>query len=51
MYRERQILTVLGIDGWNEAVAIAEEVNKLCAAKADGPKEGSSPEPWAGSVS
>jgi hypothetical protein len=33
MYRERQILTVMGIDGWNEAVAVAEEINKLCASK------------------
>ena len=48
MYRERQILTVLGIDGWNEAVAIAEEVNKLCASKG-WPKESSSPGPLAGS--
>lgn len=33
MYRERSVFTVLDIDGWNEAVALVDEVNKLCASK------------------
>ncbi len=31
MYRMRQLFTVSDIDGWNEAITIVEEVNKLCA--------------------
>lgn len=31
MYRHRQLLTVKDIDGWNEIVAITDDVNKLCA--------------------
>jgi hypothetical protein len=33
MYRVRQLFTVKNIDGWNEAIAILDEVNKLCASK------------------
>jgi hypothetical protein len=33
MYRMRQLFTVSDIDGWNEAIAILDEVNKLCASK------------------
>ena len=33
MYRERQLITVSDLDGWNEVVAIVEESNKLCATK------------------
>jgi hypothetical protein len=31
MYRQRQFLTVKDLDGWNEVVAIVDDVNKLCA--------------------
>ncbi len=33
MYRMRELFTLSNIDGWNEAIAIADEVNKLCASK------------------
>lgn len=33
MYRERQLLTVKSIDGWNEFIAIVDEINELCASK------------------
>lgn len=33
MYRMRQLFTLSKIDGWNEAIAIVDEVNKLCASK------------------
>ena len=31
MYRMRQLITVSDLDGWNEAIATVEELNKLCA--------------------
>lgn len=31
MYRHRLLLTVTDTDSWNEAVAIADAINKLCA--------------------
>jgi hypothetical protein len=33
MYRMRQLFTVSDIDGWNEGIALVDEVNKLCASK------------------
>ena len=33
MYRMRQLFTISKIDGWNEAIAVVDEVNKLCASK------------------
>lgn len=33
VYRERQLITVTGIDGWNEVVAVTEELNELCASR------------------
>lgn len=33
MYRERQLITVASLDGWNETVALVDEINKLCASK------------------
>ena len=33
MYRMRQLFTLSKIDEWNEAIAIVDEVNKLCASK------------------
>lgn len=33
MYRERLLMTVSDIDGWNELCAIVEELNKLAASK------------------
>jgi hypothetical protein len=33
MHRMRQLMTVSDTDGWNELVAIVDEINKLCASK------------------
>ena len=33
MYRMRQLFTLSDIDGWNKAIAIVDEINKLCASK------------------
>ncbi|MDH4112282.1 MAG: hypothetical protein OEV60_06295 [Actinomycetota bacterium] len=31
MYRNRQYLTVSGVDAWNSLVALTDDINKLCA--------------------